>query len=149
MGDTLAAGNGAVALRCKYCQAWHMDTGSNAVHPHRVHVCQQCGNRFQSPIPTIGHPFSVLQPVLQGRTLGFANKALPDVQVVFEGMDHLASQLDLLTISEAIDYLHTIGVAPSPGSNVLRGAQKLKTMLTLNPATVNPKLDTTTRAAYL
>ena len=126
-----------------------MDTGANAVHLHRVHMCQQCGARFQSPIPTIGHPFSVLQPVLQGRTLGFANKALPDVQVAFEGMDHLASRSDLQTIPEATDYLHTIGIVPSPGSNVLHGAQKLKIMLTLNPATVNPKLDTATRAAYL
>ena len=87
--------------------------------------------------------------MLQGKTLGFANKALPDVQVAFEGMDHLTSQSDLLTIPAATDCLCTIGVVPSLGSNVLCGAQKLKIMLTLNPATINPKLDAATRAAYL
>ena len=40
-------------------------------------------------------------------------------------------------------------MVPTTGSNVLRGAQKLKIMLTLNPKTVNPQLDSTTRAAYL
>ena len=40
-------------------------------------------------------------------------------------------------------------MVPTTGSNVLRGAQKLKIMLTLNPKTVNPQLDATTRAAYL
>ena len=46
MGDTLVAGCKAVAIRCKYCNAWHVDTGKFAVTPHRMHLCQACGSRF-------------------------------------------------------------------------------------------------------
>ena len=97
MGDTLVAGCKAVALRCKYCNTWHMDTGKFAVTPHRVHLCQACGARFQSPMPTIGHPFSMLQPQLHGTTMTLLQKSLPDVQAAFEGMDHLAEESDIQT----------------------------------------------------
>ena len=46
MGDTLVAGCKAVAIRCKYCNAWHVDMSKFAVTPHRVHLCQACGARF-------------------------------------------------------------------------------------------------------
>ena len=48
-------------------------------------------------MPTIGHPFSMLQPQLHGTTMTLLQKSLPDVQAAFEGMDHLAEESDLQT----------------------------------------------------
>ena len=64
-------------------------------------------------------------------------------------MHYLVEESDLLIVQASAQYLETLGVEPPLGSNVLRGTQKLKIMLTLNPKTVNPELDATTHAAYL
>ena len=64
-------------------------------------------------------------------------------------MDHLAEELDIVSLSSVSSYLLLLGVQLTPGIDVLRGPQKIKTMLSLNPKTINPTLDNTTRAMYL
>ena len=53
-------------------------------------------------MPTIGHPFSMLQPQLHGTTMTLLQKSLPDVQAAFEGMDHLAEESDIQTEEAAM-----------------------------------------------
>ena len=45
--------------------------------------------------------------------------------------------------------MHSLGIQLTPGVNVLHGAQKIKIILSLNPKTINPMLDDTTRAVHL
>ena len=56
-------------------------------------------------------------------------------------MDHLAEESDIVSLPAAISYLLLLGVGLTPGVYVLRGVQKLKTMHSLNPKTINPTLD--------
>lgn len=45
-------------LNCPACGARHVDVGRFATEPHRVHVCQGCGQHFQPAlVPTIGVQF--------------------------------------------------------------------------------------------
>ena len=69
--------------------------------------------------------------------------------MAFDGMDHLAEESDIVSLPSASSYLCSLGVQLTPGIDVLRGAQKIKTMLSLNPKTINPMLDDTTCAMYL
>ena len=69
--------------------------------------------------------------------------------VAFDGMDHLAEESDIVSLPSASSYLRSVGVQLMPGIDVLRGAQKIKIMLSLNPKMINPMLDDTTRVMYL
>ena len=102
-----------------------------------MHMCHACERQFPSAVPSIGHPFSTLCPTLTNQTLTFGSHSLPTIAAAFDGMDHLAEESDITTLTAASAYLHSLGVVETAGVDVLRGAQKLKIMLTLNPDTVN------------
>ena len=102
-----------------------------------MHMCHACERQFPSAVPSIGHPFSTLCPTLTNQTLTFGSHSLPTIAAAFDGMDHLAEESDIITLTAASAYLHSLGVVETAGVDVLRGAQRLKIMLTLNPDTVN------------
>ena len=102
-----------------------------------MHVYHACGWHFPSTVPSIGHPFSTLCPTLSNQTLTFGSRLLPTIAAAFDGMGHLAEESDITTLTATSAYLHSLGVVETAGVDVLRGEQKLKIMLTLNPYIVN------------
>ena len=90
----------------------------------------------------------MLRPSLNGTALTFLSASLPHVSAAFEGMDHLAEDSGITTRTDALHFLHTLGVKERDDVDVLRGAQKLKIVLTLNKNTVNAAIDKATAALY-
>ena len=87
-----------------------------------MHVCHACGQQFPSAVPSIGHPFSTLCPTLSNQTLTFGSRSLPTNAAALDGMDHLAEELDITTLTAASAFLRSLGVVETGGVDVLRGA---------------------------
>ena len=83
------------------------------------------------------HPFSTLCPTLSNQTLTFGSHLHPAIAAAFNGMNHLAEESDTTALTAASAYLCSLGIVETAGVDILRGAQKLKIMLTLNPNIVN------------
>ena len=148
LGDTLRAGLKPVALRCPACGAWQLDIGAAAIQPTCSRDCPHCAHSFRTSFLTVSNPFSLLCPVLRGTHLTFLAGSVPTVAASFEGMDHLAEESDILNLVQARQFLQGLGVKEVKGCDMLKGAQKLKIMITLNPNTINPALPAATKAIY-
>ena len=56
------------------------------------------------------------------QTLTFGSRLLPTITAAFNGMDHLAEESDITTLTTASTYLRTLGIVETAGVNVLHGA---------------------------
>ena len=50
-------------VECEHCQFPHLDCGSFAVYPHRVHLCAGCGKMFRASRKNIGNPIRRVKDV--------------------------------------------------------------------------------------
>lgn len=59
-------------LSCPYCKDIHLDAGYFAAHPHKKHLCHQCGRYFQDTERSVSNPIVLFREI-------WGTKELPDL----------------------------------------------------------------------